>query len=195
MKPDSSSPAKIIPFDHSSSDAQPDFLLAQSKIVLKTALYPPMPAAYGITRLDGVRVTECHAEVRFTVELRWDQPGQSLLCGLISSDHTKGVAVVLEPASGAVVDALNGAGPLGYLLGGPALPGRPVRIEVRLQRFGKNCICSVIAGAGLVNCPAFLSAGEEVFHAVVGSDVGSGSSVRFRHAVLTLTASAGAKVA
>lgn len=190
-----SSSGKIIPFSADSAGAKSDFFVARSKIVLKTSLHQPIPAAYGIATLDAVRLSECQANLRFTVELRWDQPGQTLLCGLITPDHTRGVAVVLDPASGAIIDALNGAGPLGFLLGAPLLPGKPVRVEIRLLRFGKNCICSVAAGAGVVSYPAFLSTGEEVFHAVAGSDVGSGSSVHFRNAVLSVAQSDGAKVA
>ena len=197
MTSDFTSADNVIPFStqEGSLDAKGEFLLARSKIVLKTSLYQPIPAAYGITTLDAVRLTECHAEVRFSVELRWDHPGQHLLCGLVTPDHSRGIAIALEPASGSIIDTLHGAGPLSYSIASPLLPGRPVRIEIRLQRFGKNCICSVTAGASVASYPAFLSTGEEVFHAVVGSDVGSGSAVNFRNALLTLTQMEGAKVA
>lgn len=195
MTPDSTSTGNIIPFRGGSADAPKDFLVAHSKIVLKTSLHQPMPPAYGIATLDAFRLPEGQAEVRFSVELRWDQKGQSLLCGLVTPDHARGVAVVLDPSSGAVVDALNGAGPLGYLLSGPIVPGRPVRVEIRLQRFGRNCICSVSAGAGVVGYPAFLLSGEEAFHAVVGGDVECSSSVHFRNAILTVLRSEGVKVA
>lgn len=194
---DSTSFGNVIPFSVRDGlpGAKSDFLLARSKIVLKTSLYQPTPAAYGIAALDAVRLSECQAEVRFSVELRWDHPGQHLLCGLVTPDHSRGVAIALDPTSGSIVDALHGAGPLSYSIATPLLPGRPVRIEIRLQRFGKNCLCAVTAGSSVASYPAFLSTGEEVFHAVVGSDVGSGSSVNFRNAVLTLTQAEGAKVA
>lgn len=189
MKPSSSiSSSKIIPFNPflQSETNTDDFVTSRSKIIMKTNSESHLPDAYGINIVDAARVMEFNAEIGFQVELRHDQIRQSLLCGLVNPEFTKGIAIAIDPGSGAIVDALNGAGPLGYLTCTPLLPQRPIRCELRIQKFGKNHICSVFVEGESIMYPAFVTGSELVFNAIVGSDVPGGSSVSYRNPLLNV---------
>ncbi|MFT5465794.1 MAG: hypothetical protein ACI8UO_000890 [Verrucomicrobiales bacterium] len=155
---------------------------------MKTNAVHPLPEAFGITIVDASRVTEFNSEVSFDVELRHDQIRQQLLCGLVSPDYTKGLAIAIDPSTGAVIDALNGAGTLGYLNSAPLLPHRPLTCQLRIQKFGKNHICSVSIKGESIMYPAFLSDKRLSFNAIVGSDVPSGSKTAYRNPSLSMNA-------
>ena len=184
-----SSCSNIIPFQPQPTLSRPyqgEFTSTRSNILMKTNSEHPLPDAFGINTLDAAHVSEFNAEVSFQVELRHDQLRQSLLCGLVNPDYTKGIAISIDPGSGGIVDALNGAGPLGYLTCTPLLPQRPVFCELRIQKFGKNHICSVSVEGESVMYPAFVSGTDLVFNAIVGSDVPSGSKVSYRNPMLNV---------
>lgn len=153
---------------------------------MKTNSEHPLPEAFGITIVDAARASDFNAEVSFDVELRHDQIRQQLLVGLVSPDYTKGMAIAIDPGTGAVVDALNGSGALGYLTTAPLLPHRPLTCTMRIQKFGKNHICSVSIQGESIMYPAFLSDDRLIFNAIVGSDVPSGSKTAYRNPVVSV---------
>ncbi len=180
--------SNILPFPQTAhSSFHSNYISVRSKILMKTCSpHDSLPDAYGINLVDSARVNEFNAEIDFKVELRHDQLRQSLLCGLMNPDFTKGIAIAIDPSSGAIIDALNGAGALGYLTCTPMLPGSPIRCELRIQKFGKNHICSVFVENESIMYPAFVSGTDLNFNAVVGSDVSSGSTVSYRDPVLNV---------
>tara|TARA_R110002096_G_scaffold273422_10_gene467304 strand:- start:4403 stop:4891 length:489 start_codon:yes stop_codon:yes gene_type:complete len=155
---------------------------------MKTAnsIHRLLPDAYGINILEEARVAAFTAEIDFKVELRQDQPRQSLLCGLVNPEFSKGIAIAIDPCSGTILDVLNGMGPLGYLTATPVLPTRPLHCELRIQKFGKNHICTVFIEGESIMYPAFVSGTDLVFNAVVGSDVQSGTTASYRKPVLNV---------
>lgn len=183
-----SSPIIQLPTARADRNSGGEFVTTRSKIIMKTNSVPPLPEAFGITIVDATRVTEFNSEVVFDVELRHDQIRQQLLCGLVSPDYTKGLAIAIDPGSGAVIDALNGAGALGYLNSAPLLPHRPLECRLRIQKFGKNHICSVAIQGESIMYPAFLSDRCLAYNAIVGSDVPSGSKTAYRNPSLSLNA-------
>ncbi len=186
MNLNNSHPDKILPF-RSVANHSSDFVSVRPKIIMKTTCtHQSLPEAFGINIVDAARVTDFNLEIDFKVELRHDQLRQSLLCGLVNPDFTKGIAISIDPGSGAIVDALNGAGALGYLTMTPILPSRPIHCELRIQKFGKNHICTVFVEGESVMYPAFVSGKDLVFNAIVGSDVPSGSRVSYRDPVLNV---------
>lgn len=195
MKPNRSSTTNIVPFRPDLSESTGAFVTSRSKILMKTSLHQPISDAYGIHSVDAVRIADFRADVKFSTELRWEQIRQSLICGLLTPDYRKGIAIALDVTSGGIVDVLNGAGPLGYLSTAPLMPGQAISFALQLQKFGRNFIASVSVMGENLTYPAFVSPGEETFYAVVGSDVGSGSSVSHRNSVLHVRQSGQAKVA
>lgn len=157
---------------------------------MKTNSVHPLPEAFGITIVDAARAAEFNAEICFDVELRHEQLRQQLLCGLVSPNYTKGMAIAIDPATGAIVDALNGAGVLGYLNSAPLLPHHPLRVQLRIQKFGKNHICSVSIQGESIMYPAYLSDTTLAYNAIVGSDVPSGSKVAYRNPALSVNSAA-----
>lgn len=179
--------SKIIPFPKRNATTSHSHS-AKSNRFMKTAnsIHRFLPDAYGINILEEARVAAFTAEIDFQVELRQDQPRQSLLCGLVNPEFSKGIAIAIDPGSGAIIDALNGMGPLGYLTATPILPTRPLRCELRIQKFGKNHICTVFVEGESIMYPAFVSGTDLVFNAVVGSDVPSGTTASYREPVLSV---------
>lgn len=140
---------------------------------------PFSPEAFGILQVDEERVTESTTEIVFRVKLRREQMRQSVFCGLVTPDYRGGVAISLDPVSGGIVDVINGAGPMGYLTVTPILPDSLIPVEIQLQKYGANYICSLKVFDEVVMYPSFVSQREEVFKAVVGSDIDSGSRIVF----------------
>lgn len=154
---------------------------------MKTNSDHPLSDAYGIEILDAARLSEFNANLSFQVELRYDQMRQTLMCGLINSSYTKGIAIAMDPSSGAIVDVLNGAGVLGYITTTPIYPNQPIQFELKIQKFGKNHICSVVIEGESIMYPAFIAGPQDAFNAVVGSDVDSTSEVSHRNGSLAST--------
>ena len=151
---------------------------------MKTSLDHPLSDAYGIDILDTARLTEFNGTLHFEVELRQEVMRQTLMCGMINPSYTRGIAVALDPSSGAIVDVLNGAGVLGYITR-PLMPGEPIKFELKIQKFGKNHICSVVVEGEVIMYPAFIAGPQDAFNAVVGSDVETGNEVSHRNGNLT----------
>ena len=165
-----------------------DFVMTRSKIIMKTNSVHPLPEAFGITIVDAARATDSNSEISLDIELRHDQLRQQLLCGLVTPDYRQGLAIAIDPATGAVADALNRAGALGYLSSAPFLPNRPIHCRLTIQKFGKNHICSVSINGSAITYPAFLSSQRLIFNAIVGSDVPSGSKIAYRNPALRIGA-------
>jgi hypothetical protein len=181
--------SNLVPFPSSSRSPRPapeaaDFSTARGKILLKTRPGHPVTAAYGIELIDAIRLSEFQPEARFSVELRRDHLRQSLLCGLLDPTYRTGIAVSVDPVTGAVMDLAQDGGVLGYMRRSCLGFSEPVRVELRLQRFGRNVLTSVFIDGDSFFYPSFVSESHEVFQALVGSDVDSGAAVSYRHASL-----------
>jgi len=163
-----------------------EFTTARSKIILKPNLDQTLPNAFGVNIVDAIRVTQSLAEVNFEIELRQDRYRQKAMCGLMCPEFIKGMAVAIDPNSGEITDILNGAGVLGYITPHVFLPNRPFKCELRVQKFGRNHICSVQVEGESIIYPAFLGDEDPIFNAVVGADVSSGSTVSYRNAKLAV---------
>ncbi len=176
----------VIPFTTAAfRSAGSPYEVADRKIIMRSGGTGSVEEAYGIELLRSERLRSGQRELSFSVTLKNDRPGQSLLCGLVTADYRKGVAIAIDPASGAIIDRLYGTGPIGYLSHATLLPEKPVRVELKIQRFGKNHLTSVrVEGEGLMY-PAFVASADLVFSAVVGGDVASGSKVSYREVELT----------
>ncbi len=179
--------ANLIPFPVPATSFRPvagEFTSTRAKILLKTRPGHPVTDAYGIELIDAARLTALHPEIAFSVELRRDHLRQSLLCGLLTSSYTAGVAVAIDPVTGCVMDLIHEAGVIGYMNRSCLGFEEPFRVEIRMQRFGRNLIATVAVDDECFLYPACLTGPEDIYQAMVGSDVDSGSSVSYRHAFL-----------
>lgn len=178
------SSSKLIPFPGTKRNRPTDFTISRCKIFMRTPPAHPVTAAYGIELIDAVRMNHLHTEVMFQVELRRDHLRQSLLCGLLNPSYTSGIGVAIDPVTGAVMDLVNEAGVIGYMSRSCLSTDEPISIELRLQRFGRNLISSVVIDDDSFMYPAFLAGHQEIFQAMVGSDIDSGATVSYRRPVL-----------
>lgn len=188
------SPSNLIPFPgtHSARSTPPavDFSIAPCKILMKTRPHHPVTSAYGIELIDAVRMNQFHSEITFQVELRRDFLRQSLFCGLLSPTYTSGIGIAIDPITGAVMDLINGAAVIGYMSHSCRSSAEPMSVELRLQRFGRNLISSVVIDDDFFLYPAFLAGAGKVFQAMVGSDIDSGAVVSYRRPSLRTAQSA-----
>jgi len=161
-----------------------DFTISRCKIFMRTPPAHAATSAYGIELIDAVRMNHLHSEVMFDVELRRDHLRQSLLCGLLNPTYTSGIGVSIDPVTGAVSDLVNDAAVIGYMSRSCLSTEEPVSVQLRLQRFGRNLISSVIIDGESFMYPAFLAGHQEVFQAMIGSDIDSGATVSYRRPVL-----------
>jgi len=181
--------SNLVPFPSShrsplSSSGRADFTTARGKILLKTRPGHPVTAAYGIELIDAVRVSDFVPEARFSVELRRDHLRQSLLCGLLDPTYRTGIAISVDPVTGAVMDLTQEGGVIGYMRRSCLAFSEPFRVELRLQRFGRNILTSVLVDGDCFLYPSFVSESQEVFQALVGCDIDSGAAVSYRNASL-----------
>jgi hypothetical protein len=164
-----------------------DFTISRCKIFMRTPPSHPVTSAYGIELIDAVRMNHLHTELVFNVELRRDHLRQSLLCGLLNPSYTAGIGVAIDPVTGAVMDLVNEAAVVGYMSRSCLSMEEPISVQLRLQRFGRNLISSVVIDDESFMYPAFLAGHQEIFQAMVGSDIDSGASVSYRRPVLRST--------
>jgi len=169
--------------------APPAFRISVSrcKIFMRTPSAHPVTSAYGIELIDAVRMGQFHSEVVFQVELRRDHLLQSLLCGLLNPSYTAGIGVAIDPVTGAVMDLVNEAGVIGYMSRSCLSTDEPFSVKLRLQRFGRNLISTVEIDDDSFMIPAFLGGHQEIFQAMVGSNIESGATVSYRRPVLRTT--------
>ena len=183
-------PSAIIPFPNQVSSSSGEFVTTRSKIIMKTNSNSDhlLPEAFGFSILDAVRVRDFNTTIDFQVDLQAEGLRETLLCGLVSTDYKRGIAITVDPSTGAIVDALNGAGALGYLTTDPFLGQKPVHCALQIHKFGRNHICTVTIEGESLMYPAFVSESgdEEIFNALVGSDVASGPKISYRSPILTM---------
>jgi hypothetical protein len=177
-------PSNLIPFPSTTSArvTRPgmDFSISRCKIFMRTPPSHPVTSAYGVELIDAVRMSQFHSEVTFRVELRRDHLRQSLLCGLLNPSYTAGIGIAIDPVTGSVMDLVNDAAVIGYMSRSCLSTDEPLSVELRLQRFGRNLISTVAIDDDSFMYPAFLAGHQEIFQAMVGSDIDSGAVVSYR---------------
>ena len=182
------SSSKFIAFPGTRLASPPsEFSVSRCKIFMRTPPAHPVTAAYGIELIDALRMGQFHSEVCFQVELRRDHLRQSLLCGLLNPSYTAGIGVAIDPVTGVVMDLVNDAGVIGYMSRSCLSTDEPISVKLRLQRFGRNLISTVEIDDDSFMYPAFLGGHQEIFQAMVGSDIESGATVSYRRPVLRST--------
>lgn len=193
MKPFKRSASTIIPFPSLNKNQPPvvvvdEFTSERSSLILKTrsAEGAVIPAAFHVAALKSSWLEERNALLEFQVELRYERFNQVLLFGLVNSNHSQGIAIAVDPTSGAVTDAINGMGVLGHI---PALPygsGHCYCCSLRIHKFGNNYICAVFIDGDSIMYPAFASDCMHEFNGMVGTDINSGPEVTYRQPQIAL---------
>lgn len=183
-----SPPSNLIPFPGVSSvrnaRSAAEFSVARCKIFMRTRPHHPVTSAYGVELIDAVRLNSFHSEISFRVDLRRDFLRQSLFCGLLNPSYTAGIGIAIDPVTGAVMDLINDAGVIGYMSRSCLASTEPVSVELRVQRFGRNLLSTVVIDDDFFMYPAFLAGAGKIFQAMVGSDIDSGAVVSHRSASL-----------
>jgi hypothetical protein len=95
-------------------------------------------------------------------------------------DPSPGVCVTVDLSMGAVLDAVNGSGVLGYLDESRLAPGQEVLVELELTMRGGNCLPQLwIAGERFLH-PAFRLARLQTMDLVAGTALQDGSGLQAR---------------
>jgi len=145
----------------------------------------PSLGQFKLHALEQACLGDSQSQVIFNVELEHEQITQRVVIALLDENRETGAAVAIYPATGEVCDLTNGGGVIGYLSVSPLVPHQPVRCELLLYRFGRNCVCSVRVHGETFLYPAFVIDGAPRMTALVGYDTGEG--IEWNHSSLTIT--------
>ena len=153
-----------------------DFPANLSKPILTMKSHHTIPTLpqFKLHALEQTCLSDSQSQVSFNVEIEHEQITQRIVIALLDENRESGAAVAIYPATGEVCDLTNGGGVIGYLSGSPLVPHQPVKCEILLYRFGRNCVCSVRAHGETFLYPAFMIDGSPRLTALVGYDSGNG---------------------
>jgi hypothetical protein len=147
---------------------------------------------FSAQRLHGCRMPQARVFLRLEISCTTAEFGQKLLVGLMETDNLKfatgsaGIAVCIDPETGAVEDLHNGSGVIGYVKSAPMQPERDVRLALEAWFYGQVLISRVWVGEESVLHPALLLDPGGELAAIAGGEITDGPTPRFNSTELTL---------
>jgi hypothetical protein len=147
---------------------------------------------YSVQRLHGCRMPQARVFLRLEICCQTAEFGQKLVLGLLETENLKfatgsaGIAICIDPETGAVEDLHNGSGVIGYVTSAPMQPESEVRLALEAWFYGQVLISRVWVGEQTVLHPALLlDPGQNLF-AIAGGEITDGPAPRFQSTELTL---------